>query len=282
MQNFQSFYFLLFFLFSAISYSQVGIGTTDLLEGTSLQIDGDNSGLLINRVSLNGSDDTTTIPLLGLDQAGLMVYNTNTSSNLDPKTNVLPGFYNWDGTKWVSNSESGRNKNGWVALSDNDSTFTLPFVDSPDLTDPAEFTDISLDFTNPGDSTIETFAPDGYDSSDFYDSSIGRITPISVGDVIQLRLQFDAVPDNNNGFIDIAIDIATPYGIKVYEKTVPLLRGAGRNTNVSESILLYQLGTFYANGGVIRMAYSRANNNSGSFCDVSNFSLVINRLYTND
>ncbi len=38
-------------------FRQVGINTTTPIDQASLQIEGGNSGLLINRVSLTGKDD---------------------------------------------------------------------------------------------------------------------------------------------------------------------------------------------------------------------------------
>lgn len=61
--------------------AQVGINTTSPKAGTSLQIDGTNSGVLINRVALEGTDDTTTIPGLDATYEGLMVYNTATDGS---------------------------------------------------------------------------------------------------------------------------------------------------------------------------------------------------------
>ncbi|MCX6706377.1 MAG: hypothetical protein NTV24_04750, partial [Candidatus Woesebacteria bacterium] len=67
-----------------------------------LDINFSNKGLLMPRVSLTGTTDQTTIinPALSL-----LVYNTapaGTSPN-----NVVPGFYYWDGTKWVQNGGTG-------------------------------------------------------------------------------------------------------------------------------------------------------------------------------
>lgn len=267
---------------TTLGNAQVGIGTTTLVDGASLQIEGDDAGVLINRVALTGADDTATIASIGASQEGLLVYNTSTSSNADPENDVKPGFYVWDGSRWVSTKETGRRKRGWVALTDANSSFTLPFVNSPDLNTFSNFTSIDLDFEDdPSDSFISSYAPDGYTASDFYDSTNGVLTPIEIGDVILVRLQFEAVPNNNNGVIELQIDIDSNPGnpgIIIYQKSIPLLRGNGYSTRVSETILLYQLGTFDLNGGKIRMAYTRANNTSGSNCVVSNFNLVVSRI----
>ena len=72
---------LLFTVFTILTnlslFSQVGIGTTTPVAGSSLHIEGSDKGVLINRIVLTGTDDTTTIASLGASQEGLMVYNTN-------------------------------------------------------------------------------------------------------------------------------------------------------------------------------------------------------------
>lgn len=56
-----------------------------------LDISADNKGILIPRVSLSGTDDTTTIIS---PQISLFVYNTATT------VTVTPGYYHWDGNAW--------------------------------------------------------------------------------------------------------------------------------------------------------------------------------------
>ncbi len=267
--------------------AQVGINTTTPLPGTSLQIDGVESGVLLNRASIDGLDDDTLGTItLDMDYKGLIIYNTNTSYNPSPEHDVVEGYYVWDGSEWQGIGSQNIKKSGWVALNDANTTYNLPFVNSPDLTDFSNFTNIDLDFEdNAGDNIIESYAPYGYTASDFYDStSTNRITGLSVGDAIMLRLQFDADPNNGNGVIVIQLDIGANDipgdgdDIVIFQKSIPLVRGSGRITNVSETILLYQLGTFLANGAKLRMAYTRASQTTGTSCDVSNFGYVIKRL----
>lgn len=277
--------FVFLYLFQQTILSQVAVDTTNPLQGTAFQVDGTNSGVLINRVVLTGTDDTTTIASLGAIQEGLMVYNTNTSVNANPETDVVPGFYYWTSSEWRAVGDNQRSKSGWVSLSDSDYSIILPFINSPDLTDFSNFENIDLDFSNdPADNIIDTFAPDGYLGSDFYDDSINRLTPINVGDSGIIRLQFDATPLQNNGVIVIQFDIGVNDipgdgdDIVIYQKSIPLVRGGTRVTNVSETILFFELGSFFANGGKLRMAYTRSNNNAGSTCTISNFSMVIQRF----
>ena len=57
-----------------------------------LEVDATNKGLLIPRVALTSTTDATTITS---PATSLLVYNTNTASD------VSPNFYYWNGTKWV-------------------------------------------------------------------------------------------------------------------------------------------------------------------------------------
>ena len=197
------------FLISNYLSAQVGINIENPLPATSLHIDGSDAGVLINKVSLDDiNDDTLGTETLDMTYEGLMVYNTNTSNTGNPESDVLPGFYFWNGSSWRIIGQSTKKRSGWVSLIDGDYSINLPFVNSPELTDFSNFTNIELDFENDAsDAIIESFAPTGYSASDLFDSSGNRITPITLGDTILLRLQFDAAPNNGNGVIVIQLDI---------------------------------------------------------------------------
>ncbi|WP_412560680.1 hypothetical protein [Winogradskyella sp. MIT101101] len=255
-----------FIVFQA--HAQVGIGTTDPDASALLELESDSQGMLTPRMS------TTDRNSISSPAKGLLVFDTD-----------LDAFYFYNGSVWeeMESTSTPNNKTaGWVALNDFDSSFTLPFVNSPDLTDYSNFVDLDLDFENdPGDSTISSYAPTGTTATDFYNSTTHKLTPLVVGDAVVLRLSFDAVPNNGNGFIVIAIDIGDTSEIIIFEKTIPLLRGNGRLSKISETILLYQLGTFNSNGAKLKIAYSRANQTSGTDCVVNNFGLVVSK-FTND
>ncbi len=63
-----------------------------------LDIDANNKGLLIPRVSLVATYDN--YPIGSGIVASLLVYNTNTYGYAP--NNVVPGFYYWDGAQWVA------------------------------------------------------------------------------------------------------------------------------------------------------------------------------------
>jgi hypothetical protein len=62
-----------------------------------LDLDAGNKGLLIPRVSLLSATDVATIPS---PDTSLLIYNKATAGT--SPNNVVPGFYYWDGTKWVN------------------------------------------------------------------------------------------------------------------------------------------------------------------------------------
>ncbi len=98
-----SFSVLSLFLSSNI-YAQVGIGTTTPDDSAALQINSNDSGFLMPRISLTGSADVSTI---GSPIKGLLIYNLATVSD------VVEGFYFWNGSKWLTiDGGNDWNKNG--------------------------------------------------------------------------------------------------------------------------------------------------------------------------
>jgi len=92
----KTFLFLLFFsVLSNLLIAQVGVGT--LNPRAALDIDSENSGLLIPRVALTGVNDnvTVSIPSGAGIEVSTLVYNDATGG-LQPA-----GFYYWDGSSWL-------------------------------------------------------------------------------------------------------------------------------------------------------------------------------------
>lgn len=89
---------LLFFfiLIRSVSFAQVGIGTASIDASAKLQIDATNKGFLPPRVSLTSTTDVSTILT---PATGLLVYNTNTAGS--SPSNVVPGFYFYNGSSWI-------------------------------------------------------------------------------------------------------------------------------------------------------------------------------------
>lgn len=90
-----------------ISYSQVGIGTTNIENGVALQIESNTKGLLIPRVPLTSTALESPVGPSPI-ATGILIYNTATAGS--GGTAVLPGFYYWTGTAWtVLKGNTGQN-----------------------------------------------------------------------------------------------------------------------------------------------------------------------------
>lgn len=87
---------LLLIISANVLYAQVGIGTNTPNSSSILDLSATNKGLLPPRVALNSTTDVTTI---SSPASGLLVYNTATAGS--SPTNVLPGFYYYNGSSWV-------------------------------------------------------------------------------------------------------------------------------------------------------------------------------------
>ncbi|SCY97030.1 YXWGXW repeat-containing protein [Flavobacterium caeni] len=90
---------ILLLLFPIFSLAQVGVNTTT--PQGAIDVTSTNNGILVPRVALSSTADVTTVvnPQGGALAISTLVYNT-TASGTAPDT-VVPGFYYWDGTRWV-------------------------------------------------------------------------------------------------------------------------------------------------------------------------------------
>lgn len=84
-------FFCFFFLVSSKFFAQVGIGTTTPHDSSVLDISSSNSGVLVPRVALQSTLDTSTIIN---PETSLLVYNHQSMAD------VYPGFYFWNGSRW--------------------------------------------------------------------------------------------------------------------------------------------------------------------------------------
>lgn len=97
--------------FMRLNAQNVGISNTGAAPAASAMLDivASDRGLLVPRLAL--SDITVAAPVTA-PVVSLIVYNTATAG-VSPN-NVFPGFYYWDGTKWVAFSGSGGRE--WALL----------------------------------------------------------------------------------------------------------------------------------------------------------------------
>lgn len=107
-----------------------------------------------------------------------------------------------------------------------------------------------------------------------WDNSTNTFEPDNSGDLYDFRLQFTVDPAVNNRNLQIELDIGGAVGV-IWDKTIRLARGAGVNTRVTETMQLYTLATFIANGGQIFVTCD-------GDIDVYDIVFVIERKYRND
>ncbi len=81
------------FLFGVVANAQVGIGTQNPNASTQLEVVSDSKGILIPRVALTATTDTTTIKNGNINS--LLVFNT--TDNAAIKT----GYYYWFANEWI-------------------------------------------------------------------------------------------------------------------------------------------------------------------------------------
>ena len=96
-----AFLLMLFIVTPQSLCAQVGIGTTNPANGSMLDIDASDKGILIPRVNLTGTDDTATITPSATK--GLLVFNEAITTGANA---VNEGFYYWDGAIWVAINSS--------------------------------------------------------------------------------------------------------------------------------------------------------------------------------
>jgi trimeric autotransporter adhesin len=144
-----------FFLTVSTFAQNLGINTTgaEADESAMVDIDSNNKGLLIPRVSLTSTTDVVTIPNPAYS---LMVFNLATAGV--PPNDVNPGYYYWDGTQWVKIGA-----NAWFTRGNNGTNPTTNFlgtIDNQDLV--IRTNDVErMRIRNTGNVGIATAAP-GY------------------------------------------------------------------------------------------------------------------------
>ena len=105
---------------------KIGIGTTNPNTSSILDVTSSNAGILIPRVALLSTTDVTTI---SAPVTSLMVYNTNSVSD------VLPGYFYWNGTQWLQIATTAMIKNKWDFAGNSGTNSSIHFVGTTDNQD---------------------------------------------------------------------------------------------------------------------------------------------------
>lgn len=112
-----------------VKAQNIGINPTGATPHASaaLDIDFTNKGLLIPRIALTGTGDSTTI---ASSETSLLIYNTATVGS--GSTAVTPGYYYWNNTQWnyllTGNGSSG----GWSLKGNTLTDSTINFIGTTD------------------------------------------------------------------------------------------------------------------------------------------------------
>jgi hypothetical protein len=102
-------------------FAQLGVGTNSPDASAQLDVTASNKGFLAPRIALTSATDVTTI---ATPATGLMIYNTATAGT--SPNDVIPGYYYYDGVKWVRFINSSQ-ESKWSNVS-NDSLVKLNFL----------------------------------------------------------------------------------------------------------------------------------------------------------
>ena len=131
-------------LIVSFAEAQTGIGTTTHNASAKLDVSSTTQGFLPTRVTLTGTNDNTTIKNSAgtsiTPATGLLVYNTATTTT-DPFS-VVPGYYYYNGTTWISIS------NGLIIDNSKSAGFTLASTDNNKVFLITSTTDITITVPN--------------------------------------------------------------------------------------------------------------------------------------
>ena len=245
---------ILLILLPATLIAQVGIGTTQPDPSSALDINLNDKGLLIPRVSLSSTSDITTI---ANPATSLLVYN-NTAAGFG-SSSVVPGFYYFDGTRWTALSNT--QNTDWSINGNSGTNANTHFIgtsDQEDLTIATNSTPrIKIDDTN---FQIQAMG-DGSQSDPFYswnsDTNTGMFRKgddqlsLSAGNLEFMTLSESGsvsselvINDTNNADFDLIVKGATQDNLLVAD-------GSANNVGIGVSAPSSRLDVFSDSGFAI-------------------------------
>ena len=124
----KQFYTAMFTIFTMISYSQIGIGTTT--PNAALEIASTTNGVVIPRIALTSKLIQAPVvnPQGGGLPEGTLIWNTATAGT--SPNNVTPGFYFWSAGNW--NAIGGVKTRDWALDGNNGTTPGTNFIGTTD------------------------------------------------------------------------------------------------------------------------------------------------------
>jgi hypothetical protein len=191
--KFKIFILIITFAFCISLDAQTGIGTTTPNASAKLDVNATDRGFLPPRVALTATNVFS--PIVGTSNlaAGLLVYNTATTTNVP--NNVLPGYYYWNGSTWVQIS------NGLI-IDSKTTGFTLSASDNNKVIIITSSTTVTVTVSN----TSPNILPIGF-SCQIIQGGAGAVTIAASG--VTLNSSNGFVTRSTNSVIGLVMNSAT-------------------------------------------------------------------------
>lgn len=235
----------LFFSFTfLVSFSQVGIGTSNPDSSAILEVESDSQGMLTPRMT------TAQRNAIANPADGLLVYDTDESA-----------FYFYKNSSWskLESESSASDYTGWADYADGTYTSASPFI--------LGTTKVTL----PNDAATIRDSQKPVDVTTFYDSTNSTITGRD-GDGINIVIEFKARPNTaSTTRITVAIDLGGAVG-EIYTRDFVLAKGNDVEHYYLSSFNAYTLNTWEANGGTVKIV-------STASTDIYDIRYVITRTH---
>lgn len=222
----QNIFFLVFIFALTNCFSQVGVNTTTPDASAALDVTSTTQGFLTPRMT------TTQRVAIATPAAGLLVFDTDANE-----------FYYYDGTTWVElkSASTSNDYTGWADYVDRVYTSASPFQ----LT-----ANVKVNLPNNAGTTLEFQKP--LDVPTFYNPATLKILGRN-GDGIGIVIEFKVRPTaNQTTRISVAIDIGGAVG-EIYKRDFITSKGVGVEHYYLSSFSGYTLGTWQANGGLVKI-----------------------------
>jgi hypothetical protein len=168
---------------SIIAQVKIGNNPNSINASAMLELESTNKGTILTRVALTSDLDVSTI---SSPTTSLLIYNTATAGT--PPNNVVPGYFYWNGAKWIG--LSGAKSTAGVL------GFAKFYALMPNDNSAAVAVGAAVAFPNAGTSSGSDIS--ALSSSTFQLASIGTYSiswQVSVSEAAQLLLKLNSTED---------------------------------------------------------------------------------------